>query len=172
MKIVRYLAASLFIFSLAVTARAQNTIAVSAANIQGVNGTKLASGSLCFQGTDQNNNIIAFQVGGGGAIVTNAFCTSVTNGAITTFNVPNPANTTPVNIRYHITVVQGSRTVLWRGVDAGVIDGIVNGVGGRAKGIGSILRLMQGGNVRAYAAWVVFGCVLVLLAIGIGGGVR
>ena len=26
-------------------------------------------------------------------------------------------------------VVQGSRTVLWRGIDAGVIDGIVNGVG-------------------------------------------
>ena len=69
-------------------------------------------------------------------------------------------------------VVQGSRLVLWRGVDAGVIDGIVNGVGGRAKGIGSILRLMQAGNVRAYAAWVVFGCVLVLLAIGIGGGAR
>ncbi len=69
-------------------------------------------------------------------------------------------------------LVQGSRTVLWRGVDVGIIDGIVNGVGSRSKGVGGILKLMQGGNVRAYAAWVVFGCVLLLLAIGFGGGVR
>jgi NADH-quinone oxidoreductase subunit L len=69
-------------------------------------------------------------------------------------------------------LVQGSRTVLWRGVDVGIIDGIVNGVGARSKGVGGILKLIQGGNVRAYAAWVVFGCVLLLLAIGFGGGVR
>ncbi len=69
-------------------------------------------------------------------------------------------------------IVQGSRTVLWRGVDVGVIDGIVNGVGSRSKGVGGILKLMQGGNVRSYAAWVVFGCVLLLLAIGFGGGMR
>ena len=30
-------------------------------------------------------------------------------------------------------VVQGSRSVLWRGMDAGVIDGIVNGIGRRAE---------------------------------------
>ena len=69
-------------------------------------------------------------------------------------------------------VVQGSRTVLWRGFDVSVIDGIVNGIGRRSKGIGGIFRLMQAGNVRAYAAWVVFGCVLLLLAIGFGGGGR
>ena len=34
-------------------------------------------------------------------------------------------------------VVQGSRIVLWRGMDAGVIDGIVNGVGHRARNAGS-----------------------------------
>ena len=32
-------------------------------------------------------------------------------------------------------VVAGSRVVLWKGVDAGLIDGIVNGVGARARGI-------------------------------------
>ena len=69
-------------------------------------------------------------------------------------------------------VVHGSQTVLWRGADAGLIDGIVNGIGRRARGVGGILKLMQAGNVRAYAAWVLFGSVLVLLAIGIGGGVR
>jgi NADH-quinone oxidoreductase subunit L len=66
-------------------------------------------------------------------------------------------------------VVKGSRTVLWRGVDVGVIDGLVNGVGGRSKGIGGILKRLQGGNVRTYAAWVLFGSVLLLIFIGLGG---
>jgi NADH-quinone oxidoreductase subunit L len=69
-------------------------------------------------------------------------------------------------------VVEGSRTVLWRGVDAGLIDGTVNGVGARSRGIGSILRLLQSGNIRSYAAWVVLGSVVVLLAIGFAGGAR
>jgi NADH-quinone oxidoreductase subunit L len=59
-------------------------------------------------------------------------------------------------------VVNGSRTVLWRFADAGVIDGIVNGVGSRAKGIGSVLRLMQSGNIRSYATWVLLGSVGVI----------
>ena len=69
-------------------------------------------------------------------------------------------------------LVQGSRTVLWQGVDAGLIDGAVNGVGARARGIGGILRLLQSGNIRAYATWVVFGSVIVLIAIGLAGGAR
>ena len=69
-------------------------------------------------------------------------------------------------------VVKGSRTVLWRGVDAGLIDGIVNGVGTRSRGIGAILRLLQSGSVRSYATWVVFGSVIALMAIGLAGGLR
>ena len=66
-------------------------------------------------------------------------------------------------------LVEGSRTVLWRGMDAGLIDGMVNGVGRRARGIGSILRLIQSGNIRSYAAWVVLGSIALLLAIGFAG---
>jgi NADH-quinone oxidoreductase subunit L len=69
-------------------------------------------------------------------------------------------------------LLEGSRTVLWRGVDAGLIDGTVNGVGRRARGIGSILRLLQSGNIRSYAAWVVLGSIALLLAIGFSGGLR
>ncbi len=69
-------------------------------------------------------------------------------------------------------VVNGSRAVLWRGVDAGVIDGAVNGVGARARNIGSALRLLQSGNIRSYATWVLFGSVLVIVAMGIAGGIR
>jgi NADH-quinone oxidoreductase subunit L len=77
---------------------------------------------------------------------------------------------------YDATVVKpliaGSRTVLWRGIDAGLIDGIVNGVGQRSRGVGNILRLLQSGNIRNYAAWVVFGSVILLIAIGLSGGWR
>jgi NADH-quinone oxidoreductase subunit L len=69
-------------------------------------------------------------------------------------------------------LIEGSRTVLWRGVDAGLIDGTVNGVGTRSRGIGSILRLAQSGNIRSYAAWVVLGSIALLLAIGFSGGLR
>ncbi len=65
-----------------------------------------------------------------------------------------------------------SRTVLWRGVDAGLIDGMVNGVGRRSRGVGGILRLLQSGNIRSYAAWVVLGSVVLLIAIGFAGGGR
>jgi NADH-quinone oxidoreductase subunit L len=67
-------------------------------------------------------------------------------------------------------LVEGSRTVLWRGVDATVIDGAVNGLGTRSRGIGSVLRLAQSGYIRSYAVWVVFGSIVVLFAIGLAGG--
>ena len=47
-------------------------------------------------------------------------------------------------------VVDGSREVLWKGVDVGVIDGTVNGIGARARNTGSVLRLMQSGNIQQY----------------------
>ena len=56
--------------------------------------------------------------------------------------------------------VAGSRDVLWQGVDAGVIDGVVNGVGRRRAAIGGVLRLLQSGNIRSYATWVVLGSVV------------
>jgi NADH-quinone oxidoreductase subunit L len=71
-----------------------------------------------------------------------------------------------------VPVVTISRVFLWRGVDAGLIDGIVNGAGSRSRGVGNILKLLQSGNIRSYAAWVVLGSVLLLLAIGFGGATR
>jgi NADH-quinone oxidoreductase subunit L len=65
-----------------------------------------------------------------------------------------------------------SREVLWKGIDAEVIDGVVNGTGRRALGMGGLLRLMQSGNVRSYATWVLLGSVCLLIALGVLGGVR
>ncbi len=66
-------------------------------------------------------------------------------------------------------LVQGSETILWKVADAGVIDGIVNGAGTQSQGLGSILRLLQSGNIRSYATWVVIGAAVIIAAIGIGG---
>ena len=65
-----------------------------------------------------------------------------------------------------------SRVGLWKVMDAGLIDGIVNGVGTVAGKIGGGLRLMQSGNIRSYATWVLAGCVAVIVALGLAGGVR
>jgi NADH-quinone oxidoreductase subunit L len=66
-------------------------------------------------------------------------------------------------------LIEGSTTVLWHTVDQGVIDAAVNGVGYQSKGIGGILRLIQSGNIRSYATWVVLGSVVVLVVMGIAG---
>jgi NADH-quinone oxidoreductase subunit L len=68
--------------------------------------------------------------------------------------------------------VRGSSVVLWRGVDSGLIDGLVNGIGRRSRGLGSILRLWQSGNIRSYAAWIVLGSIVVIVAMTLRGGVR
>jgi NADH-quinone oxidoreductase subunit L len=55
-----------------------------------------------------------------------------------------------------------STRVLWRTVDAAVIDGAVNGVGAAVSGSSSTLRRVQTGSVRTYAAGVFVGVVLIV----------
>ena len=67
---------------------------------------------------------------------------------------------------YDRTVVQPikavSTGVLWRGVDASGIDLAVNGVGMGVRATSSVLRRLQTGSVRAYAASLFLGAVLIL----------
>ncbi len=58
--------------------------------------------------------------------------------------------------------VAGSREVLWKGVDVGIIDGAVNGVGRMINASAGVLKNIQNGLVRGYAAWILFGAVAVL----------
>ena len=69
-------------------------------------------------------------------------------------------------------VVSGSRELLWKDVDVAVIDGAVNGVANRARGIGGVLKRLQSGNIRSYAAWVLLGSVVLLFIMGVMGGLR
>jgi len=64
-------------------------------------------------------------------------------------------------------MLDGSRTMLWRGADVSVIDGTVNGIGKSARFIGGILKLPQSGFIRSYAAWVLLGSIVVIVAMAL-----
>jgi NADH-quinone oxidoreductase subunit L len=55
-----------------------------------------------------------------------------------------------------------STGVLWRGIDAGLIDGTVNGVGLVVRGWSAVLRRLQTGSVRAYAMSFFIGVVTIV----------
>ena len=59
-------------------------------------------------------------------------------------------------------IKNGSHYLLWRIVDNGVIDGIVNGVAAIVQIIGGTLRRLQTGIVQAYIVSMVLGIVLFL----------
>ena len=55
-----------------------------------------------------------------------------------------------------------SSGLLWKGVDAGIIDGTVNGVGLIIRAWSAVLRRLQTGSVRAYAMSIFVGVVSIL----------
>jgi NADH-quinone oxidoreductase subunit L len=61
-------------------------------------------------------------------------------------------------------VVSGSR-FCWRVIDAGIIDGLVNAVGGIAKGIGWSVSLFQTGTVNTYAFILTAGVLAILFRV-------
>jgi len=38
--------------------------------------------------------------------------------------------------------------------------------------LGGVLKLLQSGNIRSYATWVLFGSVILVVALGLVGAVR
>jgi NADH-quinone oxidoreductase subunit L len=72
-----------------------------------------------------------------------------------------------------------SGNVLWKTVDAGLIDGTVNGIAHGTAAVGSTVRQAQSGNTRSYAVWVIIGAIVVFGVIFwpiihpmVSGGVR
>ena len=55
-----------------------------------------------------------------------------------------------------------SREGLWKGFDVGVVDGIVNGIGHSITAFGGVVRQIQVGFVRSYAAFMLFGALIVI----------
>jgi NADH-quinone oxidoreductase subunit L len=67
---------------------------------------------------------------------------------------------------YDATIVQPIKVVstegLWRGFDVKIVDGAVNGAGYLVSGVSIVLRLLQNGSVKTYAASMFAGVVAVL----------
>ncbi|MGE3276899.1 MAG: NADH-quinone oxidoreductase subunit L [Vicinamibacterales bacterium] len=67
---------------------------------------------------------------------------------------------------YDAAIVQPIRIVstegLWRGMDVRVVDGAVNGAGQGVGALSAVMRLLQTGSVKAYAASTFLGVVVIL----------
>jgi NADH-quinone oxidoreductase subunit L len=67
---------------------------------------------------------------------------------------------------YDAAIVQPVKKIstgaLWKGVDAGLIDGTVNGVGLAVSGAGTGLRRLQTGSIRTYAFALFAGAISIL----------
>ena len=59
-------------------------------------------------------------------------------------------------------ITRFSREFLWKEVDVGFVDGIVNGIGHFVVEVGSLVRGLQVGFVRSYAAIILLGALAVL----------
>jgi NADH-quinone oxidoreductase subunit L len=59
-------------------------------------------------------------------------------------------------------LIEGSRAVLWRVIDAGAIDGTINEAAESARDVSNSVRRMQSGNIRSYAGWVALGGAVVV----------
>ncbi len=59
-------------------------------------------------------------------------------------------------------VKRTSTLLLWRGIDTGIVDGTVNGVGLVVRGWSAVLRRLQTGSVRAYAMSLFAGVVVIV----------
>jgi len=74
-----------------------------------------------------------------------------------------------VDEAYDVVVVRpvaaASKDILWQGVDVGIIDGAVNGTADTIRGSAGLLKHLQNGLIRSYAAWILAGAVALLLYI-------
>ncbi len=60
-------------------------------------------------------------------------------------------------------MLNASTRTLWKQTDVGIIDGAVNGAGEMIQGMASMLKNVQNGLIRSYAAWILLGTVAILL---------
>ncbi len=59
-------------------------------------------------------------------------------------------------------LIDGSRTILWHGIDQDVIDATVDKSAEEALDVSDSVRHMESGNVRSYASWVAIGAAAVI----------
>ena len=67
---------------------------------------------------------------------------------------------------YDLMIVRPIRAVaelgLWKGIDVRLIDGALDGLGSGFSALGGVVRRVQTGSVRTYAASLLLGVVLII----------
>jgi NADH-quinone oxidoreductase subunit L len=56
-------------------------------------------------------------------------------------------------------------------IDGGIVNGAGAGAGGITKGLSSLVRRIQSGNIRSYAGWLAIGAAAVLIVMIFGRSV-
>jgi NADH-quinone oxidoreductase subunit L len=56
-----------------------------------------------------------------------------------------------------------STKILWKQIDVGTIDYLVNGAADSARAVSDRARTMQSGYIRSYAGWVALGAAAVVI---------
>jgi NADH-quinone oxidoreductase subunit L len=69
-------------------------------------------------------------------------------------------------------IINGSTYILWRTIDAGLIDGTINESAHAAGDVSNAFRRMQSGNIRSYAGWVAVGAAAVIVFMVWSAGAR
>ncbi|MGZ4779456.1 MAG: NADH-quinone oxidoreductase subunit L, partial [Thermoanaerobaculia bacterium] len=69
-------------------------------------------------------------------------------------------------------IIAFSTAVLWKTIDAGLIDGTINETAAAATDVSNVFRRMQSGNIRSYAGWVAIGAAAVIAFMVWTGGAR
>ena len=69
-------------------------------------------------------------------------------------------------------IIAFSTTVLWKTIDAGIIDGTINESAAAATDVSDTFRRMQSGNIRSYAGWIALGAACVIAFMVYVGGAR
>ncbi len=69
-------------------------------------------------------------------------------------------------------IIAFSSAVLWKTIDAGLIDGTINESAAAAGDVSNAFRRMQSGNIRSYAGWVAIGAAAIIVYMVFAGGAR
>ena len=69
-------------------------------------------------------------------------------------------------------LIKGSTYILWKTIDAGLIDGTINETAYAAGDVSNAFRRMQSGNIRSYAGWIAIGAAAVIVFMVWAGGAR
>jgi NADH-quinone oxidoreductase subunit L len=59
-------------------------------------------------------------------------------------------------------LIDGSRSILWHGIDQNVIDATLDNSAAGAREVSDSVRHMQSGNLRSYAGWIALGATVVI----------